>query len=79
MHNRVCFWKPFGSERVNESQTLLQSAEKDFYPTFSSFIGKLSEKKLYLIGSEILGQLDNTLTANYEYLPINSENLSLPT
>ena len=42
MDNRACFWKPFGSERVNESQKLLKSAEKYFYPTFSSFWAKLS-------------------------------------
>ena len=71
--------KPFGCERVNESQKLLQSAEKNFYPIFSSFWAKLSEKKLFLIRSEILGRLDNTLTANYEYSRINSENLQLPT
>ena len=28
--------------------------------------------------SEILGLLDNTLTANYEYSRINRENLQLP-
>ena len=28
--------------------------------------------------SEILGLLDNTLTANYEYSRINRENLPLP-
>ena len=39
---RACFWKPFGSERVNEFQKLLKSPEKYFYPTFSSFSGKLS-------------------------------------
>ena len=79
MHNRVCFWKTFGSERVNESQKLLQSAEKNFYPTFSSFWAKLSYKKLFLIRSEILGLLDNMLTPNDEYSRINSENVPLPT
>ena len=42
MHNRAGFWKPFGSERVNESQKLLQYAQKIFYPSFSSFWAKLS-------------------------------------
>ena len=42
MHNRACFWKAYCSERVNESQKLLQYAEKNFYPTFSSFWAKLS-------------------------------------
>ena len=67
MHNRACFWKPFGSERVNESQKLLKSAEKYLYPTFSSFLGTLSQKKLFLIRSDILGQLDNKYTGNYVY------------
>ena len=78
MHNRACFWKPFGSERVNESQKLLQYAEKNFYPTFSSFWAKLSYKRLFLIRSEILGLLHNTLTANYEYSRSNRENLQFP-
>ena len=33
---------------------------------------------LFLIRSEILGLLDNTLTANYEYSHINRGNLPLP-
>ena len=78
MHNRACFLKPFGSKRVNESQKLLKSAEKYFYPTFSSFWAKLSYKNLFLIRSEILGMLVNTLTANYEYSRSNRENLPLP-
>ena len=36
------FWKAYCSERVNESQKLLQYAEKNFYPTFSSSWAKLS-------------------------------------
>ena len=78
MDNRACFWKPFGSEIVNESQKLLQYSEKNFYPSFSSFCAELSDKRLFLIWSEILGLLDNTLTANYEYSRIDRENLPLP-
>ena len=78
MHNRACYWKAYWSERVNESQKLLQYAENNFYPTFSSFWAKLSSKSLFLIRSKILGLLDNTLTANYEYSRINRENLQLP-
>ena len=74
----ACFWKPFGSERVSESQKLPKSAEKYFYPTFSSFWAKLSQQKLFLIRSEILGLLVITLTANYEYSRSNRENLPLP-
>ena len=42
MHNWSCFWKYFGSESVNESEKVLQYAEKNFYPTFSFFSAKLS-------------------------------------
>ena len=42
MDNRACFWKPFGSERVNEFKKFLKSAQKYFYRTFSSFWDKLS-------------------------------------
>ena len=78
MHSGACFWKAYCTERVNESQKLLQYAEKNFYPTFSSFWAKLSEKRLFLIRSENLGLLDNTLTANSEFFSINRENLPLP-
>ena len=78
IHSKAFFSKPCGSERVNESQKLLKSAEKYFYSTFSSFSAKLSQKKLFLIRPEILGQLDNTLTANYKYSRSNRENLLLP-
>ena len=37
MRKRSCYWKLLGSERVNESQKLLKSAENYFYPTFSLF------------------------------------------
>ena len=46
MHNWSCFWKPFGFDSVNESQKLLQYAEKNFYPTFSPFWAKLSVEKV---------------------------------
>ena len=78
MDNRASFWKPFGSERVNQSQKLLTSAEKYFYRTFSSFRAKFSYKKLVSIRSEILGLLDNTLTVKYEYSRSKRENIPLP-
>ena len=77
MYKRSCIWKPFGSECVNESLKLLKSAEKYFYPTFSSFLVKLSQKKSFLVRSEILGLLVNTFSANYEYCN-NTDNLPLP-
>ena len=78
MHSKASFWKPFGGESVNESEKLLKSAEKYFYATFSSFWMKLSEKKLFLIRSKILGLPDKTLTANYEYFGSILQNLHLP-
>ena len=78
MRSRACFWKAYCSERVNESQKLLQYPDKNFYPTFLSFWAKLNKKRLFLIRSEILGLLDNTMTANYQYPRINRENLPVP-
>ena len=34
VHKTASFWKAYCSERVNESQKLLQYAEMNFYPTF---------------------------------------------
>ena len=77
-HNSSCFWKLSGSEHVKESQKLLRCAKKYYYPNFSSLWTKSSKKKLFLIRSEILGLLENTLTVNYEDSRINRENLPLP-
>ena len=78
MDSKACFWKPFDSERVNESQILLKPAEKNCYLTFSSFWAKLSYKKVFLTRSENLGLPYNQLTANLEYTRSNRENLQLP-
>ena len=78
MHSKASALKEFGSESVNESQNLVKSAKKYFFPTFSSSLGKVSWKKLFLIGSKILGLFDNTLTQNYEYFRSNRENFQLP-
>ena len=67
MNNRASFWKPFGSERVNFSPKLLKPTKKYFYPTFSSFWATLGLKKLFLIRSDILELLVNTLTTSYQY------------
>ena len=37
IYERSCFWKLFGSERVNESLKPRKNAEKYFNPSFSSF------------------------------------------
>ena len=73
------FPKPFRSKPFKETQKLVRSAEKNFYPSFLSFRAKFSSKKLFSIGSDILGLLDNTLSPNYEYSRIDRENLPLPT
>ena len=78
MHKRSSFWKPFGSQRVNESQKLLKSAEKHFYPISSLFWAKLSWIKSFLVRSETLGPLVNTLTGDDKYSRHNRENLPLP-
>ena len=62
-HKRSCFWKPFGSQHVNESQKLVKSAEKHFYHTFLWLWAKLNMKKSFLVRSKILGQLSATCEA----------------
>ena len=42
IHERSCFWKHFGSERVNEFLKLFKLAEKYLHSTFSSFWANLS-------------------------------------
>ena len=44
---------------------------------FSSFWAKLSYNKLFLIISEILGVLNNTLTSKYQCSRSNRENIQL--
>ena len=78
MQKRGSFWKPFRSERINESQKLLKSGKKDFYPNLSSFWTKLSYEKLFLLRSEIPGLLVNTLTTNLKDCHSNRETLRLP-
>ena len=53
----------FDSEHDNESQTLLRSARNNFYTT----IPPTSSNRLVLVRSEVLGQLVNTLTADYKH------------
>ena len=61
---KSCFWKPFCSERVNESQIVLKSAENCFYQGFASLWEKVTSKKIFLIKFEFLGVLVNTLTTD---------------
>ena len=78
MHKRAFFWNIFGSQSANLSQKPQIYAEKYFDSIFSSIWAKVSSEKFFLIRSEILGLLVNTLTANYEYFRSNQENFPLP-
>ena len=66
----------FDSEHDNESQTLLRSARNNFYTTIPPIWDKTSSNRLVLVRSEVLGQLVNTLTADYKHSAWNRENLS---
>ena len=57
----------FDSEHDNGSQTLLRSARNNFYTTILPIWDKTSSNRLVLVRSEILGQLVNTLTADYKH------------
>ena len=57
----------FDSEHDNGSQTLLISARNNFYTTIPHIWDKTSSNRLVLVRSEVLGQLVNTLTADYKH------------
>ena len=78
MWQRPCFGTPFWNQRFNGSLRLLKSAQKHFYPIVSSLWDKLSWKTSLLVGSEILGLFNNTLTADDKYFPYNIENFPQP-
>ena len=65
----------FGSQHVNESQTLLRSSRNHFHTTIPLIWGRTSRKRLVLVRSEVLGQFVNTITAVYNYIRQNLENL----
>ena len=65
----------FGSQHVNESQTLLRSSRNHFHTTIPLIRGRTSRKRLVLVRSEVLGQFVNTITAVYNYIRQNLENL----
>ena len=64
-----------GSQHVNESQTLLRSSRNHFHTTIPLIWGRTSRKRLVLVRSEVLGQFVNTITAVYNYIRQNLENL----
>ena len=57
----------FGRQHVNGSQTLLRSARNKLHTTLPIISDIGSTKRLVLVGSELLGQFVNTLTADYKY------------
>ena len=57
----------FDSEHDNGSQTLLRLARNNFYTTILLIWERASRKRLVLVTSEVLGQLVNTLTADYKH------------
>ena len=65
----------FGSQHVNESQTLLRSSRNHFHTTIPLIWGRTSRKRLVLVRYEVLGQFVNTITAVYNYIRQNLEKL----
>ena len=57
--------QPFGRYHVNGFQTLLRSARNQIHTTPPLILDRGSRKGLVLVGSELLGQIVNILTANY--------------
>ena len=64
----------FGSQRVNESQSLLKSARDHFYTIFQLIWHKLSCKMLLQVRFEILGLFLATMTNDDEISRRNRDN-----
>ena len=65
----------FGRQNVNESQTLLRSAQNQFHTTLPSISKRRSSKILVFVRSELLERFVYILTADYRYSRWNRENL----
>ena len=59
---RSCFSTPFCNQRVNGFETLLMSAQHNYFPLFQQIRDKLSWKKSALVTFEIFLLFVNTLT-----------------
>ena len=59
---RSCFSTPFCNQRVNGFETLLMSAQHNYFPLFRQIRDKLSWKKSALVTFEIFLLFVNTLT-----------------
>ena len=57
----------FGTQHVNESQTLLRSARNQIHTAHPLIRYRGSRERLVLVRSEVLGQFVNTLAADYKY------------
>ena len=57
----------FGRQHVNVSQILLRSTRNQFHTGVPLTLDRGTRKRLVLVRSELLGQLFNTLTADYKY------------
>ena len=66
------FRTPFG-KRVSGFETLLKSAENNYYQIFPRIWDKLSWEKSVLVRCESLGLFVNTLTAEYKYFRRNMQ------
>ena len=64
---RSCFSTPFGNQRVNGFETLLMSAQHQYFPLFRQIRDKLSWKKSALVTFEIFRLFVNTLSPDDKY------------
>ena len=74
MCKRSPFRTPFGSQRVNESQSRLKSVRHNFYTILPLLWDKLSCKKLFLVRFEILALFLNTMASNDKISRRNRDN-----
>ena len=57
----------FGTQHVNESQTLPRAARNHFHTTLPLIRERKSRKRLVLVKSKPLGTIVNTLTVDCQY------------
>ena len=78
MSKMSCFRKPFDKRHSKGSETVLKSAQLDFYHIHWSLQRRLSWKKSLLVICKILGLSVNTLTAGEKYSLPNCHKLTQP-
>ena len=78
MHSRSSFRQSIGSQHVNRFHTLQNSAEANFYLTFSSFRHRYTGKMFFLVRPEVLRLYLNPLSADARYSHHNLRNLPQP-